>query len=63
MQNEDFGANFCADVRVQNVTWTRDRWSDFRKQKMRKTWKEKTHEKACRNFAADFVQGGGGGSR
>ena len=22
---------FCADVRVQNVTWPRDQWSDFRK--------------------------------
>ena len=22
---------FCADVRVQNVTWSRDRWSNFRK--------------------------------
>ena len=26
-----FLGKFCADMRVQNVMWPRDRWSDFRK--------------------------------
>ena len=60
---------FCADVRVQNVTWPRDRWSfDFRKlgiKLMRKTWKKKLMKRCVaisgsREAVADFVQGGGG---
>ena len=58
---------FCADVRVQNVAWPRDRRSDFRKllyQKMRKTWKKKVMKRRVaicggREAVADFVQGGG----
>ena len=63
MQNADFGP--ACDV--QNVTWPRDRWVRFSQtwyQKMRKTWKKKSHEKVCvaicggREAVADFVQGG-----
>ena len=57
---------FCADMRVQNVMWRRDRWSDFRKlqyQKMRKTWKKKLMKRCVaicggREAVTDFVQGG-----
>ena len=43
---------FCADVRVQNVTWPRDRQSDFRKLGIKdaQDLKEKSHEKACRDL-------------
>ena len=56
---------FCADVRVQNVTWPRDhRFSQTWYQKMRKTWKKKVMKRCVaicggREAVADFVQGGG----
>ena len=51
MQNADFG-QICADVRVQNVAWPRDRWSDFANlvSKDAQDLKEKSHEKACRDL-------------
>ena len=57
---------FCADVRVQNVAWPRDRRSDFRKlvSKDAQDLNEKSHEKACRDLrrsrgSRGFRAGGG----
>ena len=54
---------FWADVRVQKVA-SMVRFSQTWYQKMRKTWKKKVMQKACRDQRrsrrTDFVQGGGG---
>ena len=59
---------FCADVRVQNVMWPRDRRSDFRKLGIKRCVRleEKSHEKAHRDLRRSrgshrFCTGGGGG--
>ena len=50
---------FCADVRVQNVTTDGPIFANL-VSKDAQDLKEKSHEKACREAVADFVQGGGG---
>ena len=53
---------FWADVRVQKVVWSRDRWSDFRKLGIKRCVRlerKKSRKGVSRSAAvADFVQGG-----
>ena len=61
MQNADFGQILCRRARTKRHVTSRPmiRFSQTWYQKMHKTWKKKSHEKACREAVADFVQGGG----
>ena len=54
---------FCADVRVQNVTWPRDRWSDFCKLGIKRCVRleRKNSWKGVSRGSRGFRTGGGGG--
>ena len=62
MQNADFGQILCRRASTKRHVTSRPvvRFSQTWYQKMRKTWKKKTHEKACRDLRRSRILYRGG---